>query len=563
MRKVAGLAALAAVLAGYLLFGDRPPGAGQGGSGGHARLVDAFDRAAVGRITISRAGAAPLSLVRQPPDKEPAWRESPGGEAADSAAVEDLLNAIDLAETRRTADVGAGDAGLTPPRVSLELDEPRGPVRIELGRLDAAGQGVFARVGGGPTIRVAPRRLADLADRQPSAFRDRRLIPLSADAITAVSWRAGAEGADGRAERQLRLVAGRWQNADHQPVAGERVTEGLRRLLGLRVERYEPPRPALRAPSWIAVATAGGAPLHLSIPGDRCAAEAGVRVERDGPSGGDGACLSPEALVELWRSLEAASVPDLRLFASSPDSVTRVEIADDNRRLVLARLPGGAWRFEDPKVTYAADPRAIGDWLTALRSVEARPAPAAVTPKLVHPPKPAQPLRLAHVRRLTIEARTPETAAVAPGDPGYALIDPDPLRFRDRMVLDFAHFDARHLRRSAGGQTAELTSVDGDSWRVVAPPGAAVDRTNAARVVGALGNLRVEAFVRAEEVPAGAPELSLTIVIQPPGEPAPTQHTLELYKRKEAPGCTGRLDRDVAFTLAPAACDELRLGLLK
>ena len=81
MRKVAGLAAVAAVLAGYLLFGDRPPGAGEGGSVRHARLVDAFDRAAVRRITISRAGAAPFSLVRQPPGKEPAWRESPGGEA--------------------------------------------------------------------------------------------------------------------------------------------------------------------------------------------------------------------------------------------------------------------------------------------------------------------------------------------------------------------------------------------------------------------------------------------------------------------------------------------------
>jgi hypothetical protein len=148
------------------------------------------------------------------------------------------------------------------------------------------------------------------------------------------------------------------------------------------------------------------------------------------------------------------------------------------------------------------------------------------------------------------------------GDPGYALVDPDPLRFRDRLVLDFAHFDARELRRSAGGQSVELTSADGENWRVVAPPGAAADRTNAARVVGALGNLRAEAFVPAEKA-TGAPELSLAIAVQPPGEPAPIRHTLELYKRKEAPGCTGRLDRDVAFTLAPAVCDELRLGLLK
>ena len=147
--------------------------------------------------------------------------------------------------------------------------------------------------------------------------------------------------------------------------------------------------------------------------------------------------------------------------------------------------------------------------------------------------------------------------------PGTRCVDPDPLRFRDRAVLDFAHFDARELRRSAGGQTVDAHQR---RWRQLARGGAgrraAADRTNAARVVGALGNLRVEAFVPAQKAPAGAPELSLAIAIQPPGETAPTRHTLELYKKKEAPGCTGRLDRDVAFTLAPAACDELRLGLL-
>ena len=555
MRRVAGLAAVAAVLAGYLLFGDRRPGSGDVGSSGRARLIAAFDRATVRRITISRAGTAAFSLVRQPPDKEPAWRESPGGEAADAAGVEDLLNALDLAETTRTADVSELAAGLTPPRVALELDEPRGPVTIELGHLDAAGQGVFARVGGATAIRVAPRRLAELADREPWAFRDRRLVPLSADAITAVSWRDGAaKGADGAVDdpqqRRLRLVAGRWQNRDHQAVTVERVAESLRRLLDLRVVRYEPPRPAPDAPSWIAVETAGGGTIRLSIPGSDCAAQSGLLVEREGPSGADGACVGPEALIDLWRALEAASAPDLRLVSSPPESVTRAELTGEGRRLVLERQAGGSWRFEDPKANYPADPRVIGDWLAALRSVEARQLPAAVK------------MNQRRLRRLTIDGQTREAVTLSPEDPGYALVDPEPLRFRDRVVLDFAHFDARDLKRAAAGQTVELTSADGDNWRVVTPPGGAADRTSAARVVGALGNLRAEAFVPAAKAPSGVPELSLTVIIQPPGEAAPTGHTLELYKKKEAPGCTGRLDRDVSFTLTPAACDELRLGLL-
>ena len=73
-------------------------------------------------------------------------------------------------------------------------------------------------------------------------------------------------------------------------------------------------------------------------------------------------------------------MPDRRLLSSAADTVTRVEITDDHRRLVVARQPGGAWRFEEPKLAYAADPRAIDDWLTALGKVDARPAAAVVHP---------------------------------------------------------------------------------------------------------------------------------------------------------------------------------------
>src|SRR6185312_7148378 len=169
--------------------------------------------------------------------------------------------------------------------------------------------------------------------------------------------------------------------------------------------------------------------------------------------------------------------------------------------------------------------------------------------------------RRPHVRHLVIEARYRETADLAPGDPGYALLDPDPLRFRDRAVLDFAHFDARTLRRTSGGRTLELASADGESWRAVAPAGAVVEGTNVARVVGTLGNLHAESFLT--KPPGGTPDLTLEVAVQPPGEAQPARHTIELAKTKEAPGCAGRLDRQTWFLFAQAACDELRLPLTK
>jgi hypothetical protein len=542
MRKVAILAAVAALLAAYLLLGDRGAEVNEAARE-RARLVSDFDRTTVRRIVISRAGAAPFSLERQPPGQEPAWRESPGDKSADGAAVEDLLNALDVAETTRTADVSLAEAGLAPPKVSIEVDRPDVAVTVALGRTDAGGQGVFSRVGDAAAIRVAPRRLLELADREPWAFRDRRVLPLPPDAVTAIGW----QEAGGSAERRVRLVDGRWQNEAEQPVSNERVTEALRQLLALRAVRYEAGAPTggSKSSSRIFVEGVRGTTVILTMDGGTCAGGGAAFVRRDGATG-DGLCVDAQALRQIWPTLATAHTPDLRLVSAPPRTIKRVELDARGTRLVLTRTSAGGWKLDAPKVVFAIDPRVVDDWLASLGRVEVRPPPAATNPR---------------ARRLIVEGRYREEAAVAPGDPGYALAEPDPLRFRDRAVLDFAHFDARELKRSAGGHSVELTSRDGDDWRAMLPARGPADRTNAARVVGALGNLRAETFLPTG--PRGAPELTLEVDVQAPGDSAAARHRLDLYKTKEAPGCAGRLDRDLAFTLAPAVCNELRLPLLK
>jgi hypothetical protein len=254
--------------------------------------------------------------------------------------------------------------------------------------------------------------------------------------------------------------------------------------------------------------------------------------------------VDPEALRQLWPALAAAHAPDLRLVAAPPASVKRVEIDGRGARLILTRVPAGGWRLDVPKVSYAVDSHAVDEWLAALGRVEVRPPPAASNP---------------HRRQLTVEGRYREEAELSPGDPGYALLDPDPLRFRDRSVLDFAHFDARDLKRSAAGHTVEITSPDGDDWRAVPPARGPIQRTNAARVVGVLGNLHAEEFVAA--APKGRPEMTLEIVVQTAGDGERQQHALEIFPLPKS-GCTARVDAGTAFVLAAAACAELRLPLL-
>jgi Domain of unknown function (DUF4340) len=496
MRALAVLGAVAALLAAYLLFFDRDPrGAAPAGQG--ARLLPAFDRAALSRLTVARAGEPPFALVR---GAEGAWRIEPGDQPADQASIEDLESALDQAESARIADVSPEAVGLAPPRVTLMLTQGGRSDELRLGRADASGRGVFVQSAAGGPVRVGPQRLLQLADRSAAALRDRRLIPFAPDQVARVSWRGGPEDREHRLERQ----GDDWRNAAGDRVAADRVLTVLRRLGDLRSQADA--GVAADQPGWIEVRDRSGATARVA--------------------GG----VSPEAWGEIWRLLAGAEAADRRLVSVLPDRVRRIELDDGERRLVLARDgAGSAWTQVEPSGHPAVEQTLVSDWLARLAQTEVT-VPAA------------------RGRRLVVDGAPPVT--VGPRDPAYALLDPDPLRFRGRAVLDFAHFDLRELRRISAAGTLDFKTRDGESWTSV-PPGTPFDASAVARLASALGNLRAEAFL--SHSPPGRPDLVLEVSVQPPGEPVPVRHTVQIW-----PTCAGQTDNAGAFRIARAACDELR-----
>jgi len=172
MRRVVGLAAVAALLAVYLLFADRGlvrPGAL--GSGPRTPLLAGLDRGSVRRLSIARAAGGRLSLERQAPGADPAWRVQPGNWPADGDAVEGLLAALAFAEIARTADTPLAAAGLSPPAVALTIEGDAGERALRFGHADAGGGGVFVAIGDQAAVRVTPRHLLDLVDRPAEAYR--------------------------------------------------------------------------------------------------------------------------------------------------------------------------------------------------------------------------------------------------------------------------------------------------------------------------------------------------------------------------------------------------------
>ena len=526
-RGLVALAIVAAAMGTYLVIDGRRRPEVTERVAGRARLVPPFDRAKVRYITIRRQGQA-FSILHVPspnaPAPAPAWQiETDGAPPADDAAIEDLLSAVDLAESDRVADVAPATVGLEPMRVQVDIETPTGAFALRLGNLDATGQGVYARAGADGPIRVVGRRVLDLVDREPAAFRDRRLFPLDATTVTSIAWR----GADGAGE--LTAVAGRWQNARKEWVVDERVADSLRRLLSLRIDKFEPGPAAARA---------GGRTLVLTAGATRIALDAGKNGEVG--RGGERLQVPAAALEEAWRSLGAAAARDDRLVSQPAETITRVDLWDDHGRVGLRRV-GGAWTFATPEVAYAADTPLVDAWLARLGAVKA--ATKAGGPG-------------SNTRHLIVEGRVRQQVDVSSPPDVYALLAPDPSRFRERTVLSFARFDVKQLRRIAGKSAQVVTTADGNDWR--APSGAAVDTARVAQVIGALSELRAVAFLPAP--PAGPAALRWEVDVQPPGERRPARHVIELWARPD--GCVARL-RDATFTPERVSCDALRLDLLK
>jgi hypothetical protein len=246
-----------------------------------------------------------------------------------------------------------------------------------------------------------------------------------------------------------------------------------------------------------------------------------------------------DAFESAWRSLAAAATRDDRLISQPPETIIRVELFDERGRVDLRRVRG-AWTFTTPKVAYAADTRAVDDWLARVGAVRAAPRASGPNP-----------------RHLIVEGRYREQADVSSPPEVHALLAPDPLRFRERAVLSFARFDLRRLQRSAGKTTQAVTTDDGGTWR--AATGADVDAARVGQVAGALADLRAEEFIAAP--PAGAPSVTWEVDVQPPGERKPLRHAVETWPQKD--GCVARLDRSATFRPERATCDALRLDLLK
>jgi hypothetical protein len=233
--------------------------------------VFTLDKSKVEGLSLSAPGQEAVTLVRE----AAGWRmTAPVATAADVQEADGLVSSLETLETDQVVAESASDLaeyGLATPRstVTVRLKGTPEPLVLQIGDKTPDGSAVYARVPPKPRVFTLPSFLETSFTKKPFDLRDRSVLHLQRDAVTALDIR-GPEGAyalakDAKGEwafvRPLATRAGRWSV---DALVG--TLEGLR-MEGIAAETApDLARLGLAPPArTVTVGLAGGATIALEI----------------------------------------------------------------------------------------------------------------------------------------------------------------------------------------------------------------------------------------------------------------------------------------------------------
>jgi hypothetical protein len=309
--------------------------------GDENRVFTSFDRGALTAIDLTRDDGA-LSLVRaRAPDAFHMTR--PEMAATDTASVDQLVAALELATVVRRVDEAPAAAGAKP-RARGTLTFGARTLRFTLGGPAPVPEGAsYLDVEGAGTVVVA-RELASELLRPFDAYRDRTLVPMPVSDIV----RFEVEGPDGA------LVLERLDEASFRVPGGPRASREV-------TDRFTSAVPELRAVTFVRDVDAkslAASSRSLTLTGRDGRS---LRVRFGGSCPGDppdvlavvegdqklAACV-PSSIAAAF-DVAPATVVDRRLFLAHPDEASELVIeASNGAALSIARV-GNGFRERRPR----------------------------------------------------------------------------------------------------------------------------------------------------------------------------------------------------------------------
>ncbi len=181
-RAVWILAALTALLVGYVLLFERTSVTSKELEQRRGRVLEKFVRDRVDRLELQRAGKT-VVLERKPGEGGTlgVWKmvEPVAGEA-DQDAVDQILGELEWLSARRTIEnVSEEDAkafGLSAPRYRIWYRVGGERHLLAVGKLDVHSQGVYVRTSDLTRAQVVPKTLTEALDHPPGHFRNKDFL---------------------------------------------------------------------------------------------------------------------------------------------------------------------------------------------------------------------------------------------------------------------------------------------------------------------------------------------------------------------------------------------------
>lgn len=523
------LAVVAAVMAGFIYLYERNLPTTAELEEREDRLIPGFDRDRVDRIVLG-SGEERVELARDSaePDAGPlgsvgSWRLTHPRELdADPEAVDELLNAIDWLERRRTVNE---PGALEEERYGLE--EPRGRVALRLrGRDialivggDAPGEAIYVALEGETdTVYAVDHEFLEQISKGVGDLRNRNFAEIRMREVQAIRVKGRFHA--------VRASSNRWNlrtPVEMRADAGA-VEDIVRDLERLRVSRFvaddvndeglseyglnEPSREVS-----LRLADEEG-PLVLLFGGE-CEGHAG-EVYATVQGSGTIACIEAEVVGEQL-GVEPNSLREMRATRLGEDLLESITVAQGSRSLTIRRI-GARWRLPavesgEADAGAAEGPEADGDSVEALVNALRDLRGEEVTDELeavgLAGDEPDSDVRIRLVPEDGGEAETLYFAisegalylrrgaeVVALRVPGElpATISADPLGFRDRRVVDETSGEANELRLVVGNDEQLLRKREG-IWRMVSPAEFRGDQVGVREIVRSLSRLEAVRFV--------------------------------------------------------------------
>ncbi len=308
------------------------------------------------------------------------WRlRQPINDRADQDQIDRMLGLLEAAEVRERISpeqrharaLAFGDYGLSQPAFRVVANDGARVRIVLVGHESPLGDQVYIRIAGEADVLAVPKTLLALLPRDAGALRDRAVFAGQASSAMRVEIERPSRGFV-----QLVRASDRW--VLQQPLVSRadpvRVDLWLDAAFALKAESFvwDPPG---QAPTAADAATAAsgrmelygmgaGEAVRLTIWGLRQDSRQEVllgktatdNADRVYAKRGDAAAIftvSRRAAETLLAA--AADFRDRQVFPFGPGDVKQVQIARNDRRLTLVKLPDAGWMLKDPVQSKADD----------------------------------------------------------------------------------------------------------------------------------------------------------------------------------------------------------------